>query len=51
MVSMMVNKFTYKPSVEDIMDKLYEKNSANKKDRFNSPGSPDHWDQDSDTDG
>ena len=34
MVSIMVNKFTYKPSVEDIMDKNYEmfrgKNSSNK---------------------
>ena len=54
MVSIMVNKLTYKPSVKDIMDKYYEmfrdKNSVNKKDFFNSPDSPDHSDQDSDTD-
>jgi hypothetical protein len=35
MVSIMVNKLVYKPSVKDIMDKYYEifrcKNSANKK--------------------
>ena len=57
MVSMMVNKLAYKPSVKDtrFMDKYYEmfrgKNSANKKDFFNSPDSPDHSDQDSDVDG
>ena len=38
-----------------IMDKYYEmfrgKNSANKKDFFNSPDSTDHSDQDTDTDG
>ena len=55
MVSIMVNKFAYKPSVKDIMDKYYEmfhgKNSANKKDFFNSPDSPEHSDQDSDTGG
>jgi hypothetical protein len=55
MVSIMVNKLAYKPSVKDIMDKYYEmfrgKNSANKKDFFNSPDSPDHSDQDSDVDG
>ena len=49
------NKFAYKPSVKDIMDKNYEmfrdKNSANKKDFFNSPDSTDHSDQDTDTDG
>ena len=55
MVSIMVNNITYKPSVKDIMDKYYEifrgKNSANKKDFFNSPDSPEHSDQDSDADG
>jgi hypothetical protein len=55
MVSIMVNKLPYKPSVKDIMDKYYEmfrdKNSANKEDFFNSPDSPEHSDQDSDTDG
>ena len=55
MVSIMVNKLAYKPSVKDIMDKYYEmfrvKNSANKKDFFNSPDSTDHSDQDTDTDG
>ena len=55
MVSIMVNKLVYKPSVKDIMDKYYEmfrgKNSANKKDFFNSPDNPDHSDEDSDTDG
>jgi len=55
MVSMMVNKLAYKPSVKDIMDKYYEmfrgKNSANKKDFFNSPDSTDHSDQDTDTNG
>ena len=43
MVSMMVNKLAYKPSVKDIMDKYYEMfrgKSANKKDFFNSPDSP-----------
>ena len=52
-VSIMVNNFVYKPSVKDIMDKYYEmfhgKNSANKKDFFNSPDNPDHSDQDPDT--
>ena len=38
----MVNKLLYKPSVRDIMDKYYEKNSGNKKDFFNSPDIPDH---------
>ncbi len=51
----MVNKLLYKPSVKDIMYKYYEmsrgKNSGNKKDFFNSPDSPEHSDQDSDTDG
>ncbi len=52
MVSIMVNRITYKPSVKDIMDNHYEKNSVNNKDFFNSPDSdPDHSDQDSDTDG
>ncbi len=55
MVSIMVNKLGYKPSVKVIMDKYYEmfrvKNSANKKDFLNSPDSPDHSDQDSDADG
>jgi hypothetical protein len=52
MVSIIVNKLAYKPSVKDIMDKYHEmfrvKNDANKKDFFNSPDSPDHSDQDSD---
>ena len=51
MVSIMINKNTYKPSVKDIMDKYYEmlrvKNRGNKTDFFNSP---DHV-EDSDTDG
>ncbi len=55
MVSIMVNKLTYKPSVKDIMDKYYEmfhdKNSGNKKDLFNSPDNTDHSDQDTNTDG
>ena len=44
----------FQPSVKDIMDKYYEmfrdENSANKKELFNSPDSPDHSDQDSDSD-
>jgi hypothetical protein len=54
MVSIMVNKLAYKPSVKDIMDKYYEMfrgKSVNKKDFFNSPDSPEHSDQDSDADG
>ena len=54
MVSIMVNKLEYKPSVKDIMDKYYEMfrgKSANKKDFFNSPDSPEHSDQDSDAGG
>jgi hypothetical protein len=54
MVSIMVNKLAYKPSVKDIMDKYYEMfrgKSTNKKDFFNSPDSPEHSDQDSDTGG
>jgi hypothetical protein len=55
MVSIMVNKLAYKPTVKDIMDKYHEmfrdKNSTNKKDLFNSPTVPTHSDQDSDTDG
>ena len=55
MVSIMVNKLAYKPSVKDIMDKYYEmfrgKNSANQKDFFNSPDNPEHSDQDSDAGG
>jgi hypothetical protein len=55
MVSIMVNKLAYKTSVKDIMDKYYEmfrgKDSANKKDLFNSPDSPEHSDQDSHADG
>ncbi len=39
MVSIMVNKHTYKPSLKDIMDKYYEmfrgKNHTNKTDFFN----------------
>ena len=48
MVSIMVNKLTYKPCLRDIMDRYYYdemfrgKNEANKKDLFNSPDSPDH---------
>ena len=42
MLSTMVNKLAYKPSVKDSMHKYYEmfrgKNSANQKDFFNSPG-------------
>ncbi len=49
----MVNKITYKPSHKDIMDNHYEmfrdKNQANKKDFVDSPYSPDHSDQESDT--
>ena len=54
MVSIMVNKLAYKPSVKDIMDKYYEMfrgKSSDKKDFFNSPDSPEHSDQDSDTGG
>jgi hypothetical protein len=55
MVSIMVNKFVFKPSVKDIMDKYHEmfrgENSANKKDVFNCPDNLEHSDQDSDTDG
>jgi hypothetical protein len=47
MVSIMVNKNTYKPSLKDIMDKYYEmfrgKNHTNKTDLFNRT-------EDSDTD-
>jgi hypothetical protein len=46
MVSIMVNKLVYKPSVKDIMDKYYEmfrgENSANKKDVFNCPDNLEH---------
>ncbi len=57
MVSIMVNKLAYKPSVKDIMDKYYEmfrgknQSEAKKKEFFNSPDSPDHSDQDSTVDG
>ena len=54
MVSIMVNKLAYKPSVKDIMDKYYEMfrgKTANKIDFFNSPDSPEHSDQDSDAGG
>ena len=51
MVSIMINKHTYKPSVKDIMDKYYEmfrgKNRSNKTDFLNSPEDV----EDSDTDG
>ena len=51
MVSIMINKHTYKPSVKDIMGKYYEmfrgKNRGNKSDFFNSPEGV----EDSDTDG
>ena len=51
MVSIMINKHVYKPSVKDIMDKYYEmfrgKNRGNKADFFNRPEDV----QDSDTDG
>jgi hypothetical protein len=51
MVSIMINKNTYNPSVKDIMDKYYEmfrdKNRGNKSDLFNRPEDV----QDSDTDG
>jgi hypothetical protein len=50
MVSIMINKHTYKPSVKDIMNKYYEmfsvKNRGNKSDFFNRPEDV----QDSDTD-
>ena len=54
MVSIMVNKLSYKPSVKDIMDKYYEMfrdKSSNKKDFFNSPDIPEYSDQDSDAGG
>ena len=51
MVSIMINKHTYKHSVKDTMDKYFEmfrdKNRANKTDFFNSPKDV----EDSDTDG
>jgi hypothetical protein len=44
MVSIMVKKLTYNPSVKDIMDKYYEmfrgKNSGNKKDFFQQSRQP-----------
>ena len=47
MVSIMVNKHTYKPSLQDVMDKYYEmfrgKNPPNKTEFFNRT-------EDSDTD-
>ena len=55
MVSIIVNKHTYDPSLHHIMKTYYEmfrgKNQANKKDLFNSPDIPDHSDQDSDAHG
>jgi hypothetical protein len=54
MVSIMVNKLAYKPSVKDIMDKYYEMfrgKSVNQKYFFNSPDSPEYSDQDSDAGG
>ena len=54
-VSIMLNKLEYKPSVKDIIDEYYDifrcKNSGNTKDFFNSPDNPDHSDQDSDANG
>jgi hypothetical protein len=51
MVSIMINKHTYKSSVKDIMDTYYEmfrrKNRGNKADFFNRPEDV----QDSDTGG
>jgi hypothetical protein len=51
MVSIIINKHTYKTSVKDIMDKYYEmfrvKNRGNKTDFFNRH----EGDEDSDTDG
>jgi hypothetical protein len=51
MVSIMMIKHAYKPSVKDIMDKYYEmfrgKNRGNNTDFFNRPEDV----QDSDTDG
>ena len=51
MVSIMINKDAYKPSVKDIIDKYYEmfrgKNRGNKADFFNRPEDV----EDSDTDG
>jgi hypothetical protein len=50
MVSIMIKKHTYNPSVKDIMNKYYEmfrvKNRGNKSDFFNRPEDV----QDSDTD-
>jgi hypothetical protein len=55
MISIMVNKLAYNPSVKDIMDKYYEmfrgKNLGNKKDFLNSPDSHEHSEQDSDAHG
>jgi hypothetical protein len=55
MVSIMVNKLVYKPSVKDITGKYDEmfrsKNSVHKKDFFKFPDRPNHSDKDSDTDG
>ena len=51
MVSIMINKYVYKPSIKDIMDKYYKmfrgKNRGNKTDFINRPEDV----QDSDTDG
>ena len=47
MVSIMVNKHTYKPSLKDIMDKYYEmfrgKNQPNKTDFSTVPTVPTTW--------
>ena len=54
-VSIMVNKLVYKPSVKDIMGKYYEmfevRTHQTKKTFSTVPTTPDHSDQDSDTDG
>jgi predicted CopG family antitoxin len=47
------NKQTYNPSLHDIMEKYYDmsrdKDQSNNKDFFNSPDTPDHSDQHSNT--
>ena len=50
MVSIMVNKDTYNPSFQDVMDKYYEmfrgKNQGNKTDFFNRPEDVEDSDRD-----
>ena len=51
----MVNKHKYNPSLHDILEMYYDmfrgKNQSKNKDLFNSPDTPDHSDQDSNTQG